>query len=168
MKNPVIRALCIAACILLLISLGWNIYAITNSGLTGAETFDCICLMLTAVFAIYYILAGAKKGEGTTYFRIFMVLYGFTVLEANFFFAELSSLVAMLNTLCFGCLSILFVAKNLGKKWSVALSLVVVACAIEQMIVYFDVATATNLLLALVALLMVFAKYADKAARGSK
>jgi len=168
MQNKVIKVLAIIACIALLVSLGANVYAISSLNETAQDTVSSISLMLTSVFAIYYILAGAKKGEGTTYFRVYMALFGLVMLLSILFYASYIGGFVVFMALSFGCLSILFVAKDLGVKWSVGLSLVVVVCGIIAMLVGPCLSSATHLLLSLVTLLMVCAKYADKKARGSK
>ena len=170
MQNKVIKILSVVACLLLLASLGANVFTLSNAGakMGAVGIISTIAFMLTAVFAIYYILAGAKKGEGSVYFRVFMAIFGLSLLIFNLMAGKMSGFTSATVTLSFGCLAILFVAKDLGIKWSVALSAIVVLCAIPAIVSFPHMATATYMLLALVTLLMVCAKYADKKARGSK
>ena len=170
MQNKVIRFLSIAACLLLLIALGANVFTLNTASaqIGAAGVISTIAFMLTAVFAIYYILAGAKKGEGSIYFRVFLALFGLSLFLINLLGQNLGGFSSTMVTLSFGCLAVLFVAKNLGFKWSVGLAALVVLCAIPAVISFPQMVTATYMLLALVLLLMVFAKYADKKARGSK
>ena len=170
MQNKVIRILSIAACVLLVVALGVNAFSLSSAAekMGAAGVISTIAFMATSVFAIYYILAGAKKGEGSAYFRIFMAMFGLSLLLVNLLAVNLGGFSSAMVTLSFGCLSILFVAKDLGFKWSVALSAIVVLCAIPAIVSFPHMATATYMLLALVTLLMVCAKYADKAARRRK
>lgn len=131
--------------------------------------------ILVCVFAIYYVVAGCKKEEGSLYFKAFMNLFALAMLIeiANLKVYTVFSVV--LFALSFGALTVLSGAENLGQKKSLKLSAVVAISGIAQFITFLKkdavttqtwIAIGTYFILALMCILMVYAKYQDKKARG--
>ena len=180
MSKKVITVLNVLASVLLLAAIFANllaIYAGVNKGsFTPYDYIVTISLVVTAVFAIYYVLAGCKKGEGSTYFKWFMWVFAIVQLIALLQHESMTTVTVMLITLSFGCLTVLSTAKDLGQAKSTLLAGIISVCAIAQFITAAVAGTigeawikiTTLTLLALTSLLMVCAKYADKKSRGSK
>ncbi len=180
MSKKVITALNILASVLLLAAIFANllaVYAGVNKGsFTPYDYIVTISLVVTAVFAIYYVLAGCKKGEGSTYFKWFMNVFALVQLIVLLQHANMTVVTVMLITLSFGCLTVLSTAKDLGQGKSSLLAGIVSVCAVAQFITATAAGTigsawikiASLTLLGLTSLLMVCAKYADKKSRGSK
>lgn len=180
MSKKVLTVLTVVASVLLLASIFANLFSVYVG--VSSDTFIpfdyvvAIALSIASILAVYYALTGCRKGEGSVYFRWFMFSLALVQLIALFQHASMSILTVLMLTISFGCLLVLFIAKDLGQKLSTLLAGIVSAAAVAQFIIAAATGTlavawvkiATLTLLALTALLMVFAKYADKKARGSK
>ena len=130
-----------------------------------------------AIFGVYYLLAGCKKGEGSRFFKSFMMTFAILIFISMPQAKDMSVAGVMLLMLQFGALCILCFGKDLGKAFSFALAWIVTVCSVLRIPVVIWLETpdqasilkvGTLLVLSCVTLLMVSAKYADKAARGRK
>jgi len=172
MTKKVIGALSGVASVAMLAAVCANVFVITKLLPGALDTVLSALLILTSVAGIYYILAGCKKKEGAAYYHWFMCLFAVCALISLVCISgdpEATACVAV----AYGCLCVLSVAKDLGKKKSLLFTVVVVLAAASQCLVTPSdrgdvICTWSVLVLSLTSLLMTFAKYADKASRGSK
>ena len=179
MRSKPIRVLMIIAAVLLLFCIYGNLCRITMGLEQGLGLICTICLILTCLFGVFYVASGYSK-PGAAYFTVFMALYGLSdLLSAAQLFLEQNSLpVALLQSLLFVCLLVLAVAKDPGQSKSVTVAAAGLLCALIAIVVAFFGAAVSSplelirpgtlLVLAFSSFLMVFAKYDDKKARGSK
>lgn len=137
----------------------------------------CVFRILVCTFAIYYVVAGCKKEEGATYFKAFMNLFALAMLLEIANLAAYTTFSVVLFALSFGSLTVLSCALDLGEKKSTLLAGIVAVTGAAQFISFtmMDsvgtvtwISIGTYLLLALMCILMVYAKYQDKKERGSK
>ena len=163
------------ASVLLFLALGLGIYGII-AGVTEFSGLILGMLLLTTLFGLYYVLAGCKKAAGIRYFGAFLNFFALSELFLLLGVGMGSRTALFLLTLCFAVLVLLAGARDLGRKKSICLSLlVIVLCAAcfgralsagtlaEDWQMY-----SVNLALAFSTYLMLLSKYADKATRGSK
>lgn len=135
---------------------------------------------------LYYIATGYKKSSANFY-KIFMYLYAFEAIYAtlsciitcsndvNAFVFILEILFNVFHVLLVSCLAFI---KNLGKKASIRLAEINVICAIASVILFGiiivkDISLFLDLylgsiLVAILALVFVIAKYENKGNRGAK
>ena len=176
MNNKKIKTLSIILAALLFVAVIGNIFLIMNN---RAAVWNVIAIteLLAMLFGVLYIWAGCSKDKGARFFTACMTL------QALVYFL-LISLVPntkfgmMLMLIKFGCLCLLSFAKDLGKKKSFTISLIYVAACVVSLFdgIRFDTFTfaslaslisrTENLILAVSTILMVTAKYYDKAERG--
>jgi len=126
-------------------------------------------LMLTSMFGAYYLILGCKKGIASIFYVCFMGATAFCDLLALYNVAKLDAIfmavsIAACTVLCF--------SKDLGQKKSYGFAL---AALVAKIVVFvfalintgFSMNVTASIILAVVALFMVYAKYFDKAQRGS-
>lgn len=175
MENKLIKVLSVVFALLLLFGMGVCIYCIVMSGENTVNIAECIGLAVVAAFGIYYILAGCKKGEGSTYFRWFVNMFALVEILPLLQHDTMSVVSVIMLTIGFGSLTVLSVGRDLGKGKSLLLSGIVIAITMIDLVTTIIrspenvvVLVVIHLLLAITTMFMVFAKYADKKARGSK
>ena len=147
---------------------------------------DCF-MLVTVIFAVFYAFIGYKKAAAK-YYHWFMVSYTIAIgVNLSFYIRNdiLNKDLVVWGLPIFGMMCILSVAKDLGKKNSMILGIVVLIGSVAAIVVSLMYApgiyrggNTTNLQaiyrigvqisLAVIMNLMIIAKYKDKAARGSK
>jgi len=179
MNSKSLNILNIFAMILLVALCVANVVVMLQAGEASMNTVYSIGIVLTGIFAVYYILAGCKKIGGKGYFKCFLLLYAIVSLfpavigicgEPVGVFGIVSYIVTAvpLFVLAFGL--------DLGKKKSLILGGIVVVSVVCRVIFTlcaglfsdFMFEILSDLLLSLNLILMIFSKYDDKASRGSK
>ncbi len=137
---------------------------------------NIVFYVLAILSAVFYCLYGYKKSAAKFFFltTVFMLLTEFTAVIVNVSYTEV--LPAVFGVVACCCLSVLSFSKDLGKTKSFAFSWIV-ACVYLLNTINFVINWGTaylvtiafnNLSIAVIFLLMVYAKYQDKAARGTK
>jgi len=172
-KNSM-KIISITNLILLLVSIYANILGIIEDNSTIQYIFN-----LSAIaFALHYYFVGYKK-KGNKYYRLFAGFLALKEMAAITYIAineEVPAFTFIVLLLCFGICLIIAVAKDLGKKLSLALAISQIVISIITLafvainVRYISVITynATRLLLASTLMLMVYVKYIDKETRGTK
>ncbi len=173
MQNKAIKALSVVFAVLLLVGMGVCVYCIAMNSANSINVAEAIGLAVTAAFAIYYILAGCKKGEGSTYFRWFVNMFALVEVLPMILHEDMLISSVLSLAIAFGCLTVLSVAKDYGQKKSTLLTFVVIAATLIDLLSSLNSSAnvllmiGVHLLLAVTTLFMVCAKYADKKSRGS-
>jgi len=123
--------------------------------------------------AIYYCLSNHEKTAGKAYI-VFCAVYAVTELLKLFLRGQSGiSIVVITPALVFASLVVLCLAKDLGKKKSYILALLVVALSVVDLIYVivnsYDAIMymSQNIILSICLFMMVYAKYKDKELRGS-
>jgi len=175
MKNNVIPKWLSALNIILLIAGAVLDVYLTVTVLKGQKTAmaSSIALACACCFGLLYAVYGYQK-DVATYAKWF---YGvFAIAEASKFYMlkEANDVILLPTIIAFACLSVFAIAKDLGKEKSKSLCLTTLVCAIASPVYYlvmgnqdFALVTVTEVILAFVLTIMIFAKYKDKEARGS-
>jgi len=159
---------------LLLVSIYANILGIVKDN----NSLQYIFNLLAIIFALAYCFIGYKK-KGNLYYRLFS---GFLALKEMMaimhigVYETVPGYTFIIFTICYGVYLLLAVAKDLGKELSLVLTLVNVILSafsfayVAMNVQYISVITynSTRLVLTLVLLIMVYAKYNDKKVRGTK
>ena len=175
MNRKRIKVLSVILAVLLIAAIICNVFLIVNNR-PGVWNVIAITELLAMLFGLFYIFAGCTKEKGACFFIISMIL------QALVYFLLISLVPnewysVMMMLVRFGCLCLLSFAKDLGKKKSYGIAIIyVVTCVLSLFKAFsFDTMTfasiaslisrAENLALAVSTLLMVAAKYLDKAER---
>ncbi len=176
MQNKLIKVLSIICALLLLVGMGVCVYdtAMNENGFTNC--LQPILLAVTSAFGVYYVLAGCKKGEGSTYFKWFVNMFALAIFLALINHSEMHIVHVLLVAIGFGALTVLSCALNLGQKKSTLLAVIILAVMVIRMILccsegldtYILIRVGVQLVLGITTLVMIGAKYADKKSRGSK
>jgi len=171
--------LLIALSITTMIYIGWYTFACDYFAL-AIVTNSLLCLIL--IDAMYYCVQGYKKKDAKSFnlFSIlFMIATGLNVFNMVYHAIYAKAIIedtisiAML-LISFGALNVLSFAKDLGKKKSYCfVSIVIVASAINTIVQYFIAPEAIlcafgAVIAAVIYFIMIYGKYIDKQARGSK
>ena len=137
---------------------------------------DSIVCIAALVFGLFYSLKGYKK-DAAAYYKLFMyLLLVSSLMSLSTIVVKFNALMLICNIIIFVCVVALAVANNLGESKSNNCALIILIC---DLIKFFYIVAKTNdmpaiaggfgnLALACVLCVFVSAKYADKAARGSK
>ncbi len=148
-----------------------------------ASAFNFLALFA----ALFYILRGCKK-DAAKYFKYFVA--AFTIAEAvniislciatsTVFSAKILALIFVFDIALLIFLLIVLLKKDLGAKKTISMGLIIAILSIVDFVKGIIVSTAagtpnealigfTTLALGLTMLFMIYAKYKDKAARGTK
>lgn len=178
MNNKKIKTLSVILAALLFVAVIGNIFLIVNN---RAAVWNVIAIaeLLAMLFGVFYILVGCAKERGARFFTACMTL------QALVYFLLISLVPnakfgVMMMLIKFGCLCLLSFAKDLGKKKSFTIAIIYVATCVVSLFegLRFDTFTfaslaslisrTENLILAVSTILMVAAKYYDKAERGKQ
>ena len=176
MNYKKIRIVSAILAVLLIAAVMGNIFLIMNN---RAAVWNVIAIaeLFAMLFGLFYVFVGCTKETGAPFFIVCMILQALVY----FLLVSLvpnSTFGVMLMLIKFGCLCLLSFAKDLGKKKSFTISFIYVAACVISMFEGIRPETFTpaalasliarteNLILAVSTLLMVAAKYYDKAARG--
>lgn len=143
----------------------------TNMSVLGS--LDYVCTMLTLLFAALYFMMGFKK-DAAPYYKLFAWMFAISTCVFVLAVRTMPIVFVIIGLINYAILSILAVAKDLGKKKSFILciiSIVVSAAAIVLFCILNAgsvITMASKLLLSVLLFVMVNAKYADKGIRGTK
>ncbi len=165
-------------CVLLLIAIfciGMSIVdAAGGEGLLVSDYFASVCIILTAIFGIYYTIVGCKKVGGAKYYVWYMGALAVCDLVAIAGAANYPAVGTLALALSIASCTVLCFAKDLGQKKSTAFALVALIAKVVVLFITlivkhtFSMLISASTLLAVVAMFMVCAKYYDKSTRGSK
>ena len=169
-----------------LISLVANYYSLFAEGVSVISRFANCFTVISVLCGLMYFVYGAAK-NAAAYYKIFVLSFAGVALfsvasvaydAANSGKAGKAAVLALVYGLLFGMLVGLFSGKDLGKKktWILAAAsvVIVVGTFVYSLIENGGLSQMEagrvfgHLDLALMLLFMVYAKYADKASRGSK
>ena len=130
-----------------------------------------ITVILVLVAALFYCLLGYSK-PASPFFKIFLYLFTFYAFVSAVFSAQY--LIQFVSIIQFGILCALSLSINLGKKRSYIYTMLFIACAIIKNIIFavggpsgISANLISELILMMILGIMVYAKYQDKAARGT-
>jgi len=160
--------------VLLLVSIYANYIGIVNNNADIQYILNLVAIAL----ALVYCFVEYKK-NGNLYYRLFsgfLAVKEMVVLAHVGVYEDVPAFTFFVFTICFGVYLLIAVAKDLGKVLSMVLAginIVLSAIAFAFVAVnaqYIDVITynSTRVVLTLVLMVMVYAKYKDKSNRGSK
>ncbi len=135
---------------------------------------------LTFVFALIYCFMGYKKNTAV-HFKLFCgvyILYALTTIYGKivYIIAGKSNIASVIPAIAI-CIMLWLIAfvENLGKVKSMSLAIAVVACEVINVLLSLNkidtpylITLIAKVALAVVFTLMIYAKYLDKASRGSK
>ena len=165
-------------CVLLLIAIfciGMSIIdAVGGEGVLVSDYISAVCLILTAIFGIYYTIVGCKKAGGAKYYVWYMgalAICDLITIADTSNYPVVGTLALAISVACY---TVLCFAKDLGKKKSLSFAYVAFATKVVFLVVMlvskapFTMLIASSVLLAAVVVFMVYAKYYDKSTRGSK
>ena len=129
---------------------------------------DTVSVILASIAALVYCLAGYKK-EASIFFKTFVYLFVFYAFVTTFMGAS-----QLFTVIEFGLLCALALSFNLGKTRSYIYTGLLIICSIvKNIILAVDMglssanASVSEFLLVIILGIMVYAKYQDKAARGT-
>jgi len=173
-KNVIPKWLSALNVILLIAGAALDVY-LTVTVLKGQQTAmaSSIALACACCFGLLYAVYGYQK-DVATYATWF---YGvFAIAEASkFYLIKEYDGILLPTIIAFACLSVLAIAKNLGKEKSRSLCILILVAAICSAGYYlimgqpvYALIGTTEIILSFVLLIMMIAKYKDKEARGSK
>ena len=183
-KKPVLFWVTLAVSIVIgLVSLVANYYSLFAEGISLISRFANCFTVVSVLCGLMYFVYGAAK-NAAVYFRIYMISFAgvalFSIASLAYDIADpaKSAVLTLLYGAVFGMLIALFVGKDLGKKKSFAMTVAVLAVFVG-LLVYSLIENKGlsqleagrvfgHLDLALMLVFMTYAKYADKASRGSK
>ncbi|MBQ0026351.1 MAG: hypothetical protein KBS79_03160 [Lachnospiraceae bacterium] len=176
--------------ILLLASLAFCVIAMiknpADTSAMGTNPFTTVCdvlKILMLAFGLVYMLMNYSKNASVIYKVFFVVLFIGTFIQAVYSAStpNYSVYKTVLNLIPVAAIAVLAVAKDLGKKNTMLLTIVFVLCRLVLLINYIinisDYGTGAvgilstgvaNLLIALTTGVMVIGKYLDKTERGTK
>lgn len=164
--------------VLILAAIIVNIFLMPQESEMGIEYVllkiaDCAACLA----ALLYCAAGFRK-ESSRFFLLFGILYLISVMMQLFPRAmeldrTFSSILLYASGLCaFGVMCVFTVAKNLGRKKSLILALILFVCSVLDVFLVADYALMVKsgvpgkVILSLLFLVMNIGKYRDKVARG--
>ena len=163
--------------ILVIGSIVWTIYSMFTAAPPDGHVLESeaihVLTLIPMLGALLYCATGYKKSSAG-YFNLFIYLYTAVVFATSLFIRTGPIFLSVFSIISFGILCVLAIAKDVGKKKSFVLCGLNMFLAIIRIIAYF-ITTGQfpggmfgNLLLAGILGLMVYAKYADKTARGTE
>ena len=178
-KNATYKAILIFNLLCIVAALVLCALSIVDATSNLAQQIACLFQIAALIYAAYYVFAGFTK-DAAKYYKTFAAIFALAQI------ASLSSLSAnansyfgsLLSALTLGLILVLFLSKNLGKKTSLILCGILVVVVVLSLIaalveggfttgaVIFPIIA--RFVLAALLGIMTFAKYIDKAARGSK
>ena len=169
---------------LLIAVLMLNVYKIIFLPLSPLKLVDALGKIAALVFGLIYVLRDYRKKAAGDYkgYLTVLLLSGLLSFSADILSAKEAIFSgAYLSTILvgFSCILIVFLLliKDLGKSKSLIIAYLNIAAAavvmIRSLVLYsaqlpYLVTTISGMLLAVITLEFVYAKYADKASRGSK
>ncbi len=133
-----------------------------------------IAEIITLLFVSFYCLSGYKKKsagmfKGSLVFRLISVALGLCIaIQFKQIFTIIVSIIVL------ACLTMLLFIKDLGKRKSMVLTGLMIVATVASLVYFcaaaegFIGAHITSILLSVIFFIMVYAKYKDKEARGTK
>ncbi len=178
-KDQVKKVLYVVVPVLFIAVIIFTVLASKRSGENGLSTASFITISEMAVMAIlscYYVLVGCNKEDGSAFFKLYMFVFGLFELVTLTNHANQTNLEVIMIALRIACIAVLSQAKDLGEKKSVCFGSVIIAASLVEAVSCFSQGFSTSALvgifaevmLEVVCLFMIIAKYADKKERGSK
>lgn len=133
-----------------------------------------IALACACCFGILYAVYGYKK-DVATYALWFYGVFAIAV-ASKLWFLKAHDGIFLPTVVSFACLAVLAIARDLGKSKSMTLCVVNLIAAVALPVyylmngidVYYVLVFVTEAILSVVLLIMMYAKYQDKASRDSK
>ena len=182
MKLSSKKVLMIVQLVLIAVPACMSLWALTITKGVGTGMLADIFTLAALVFAILYIVNGCTK-EDARFYKSFLIAYALALLADGSFKCKYFGNGYLCFT-AYGILCILCVAENLGKKKSLIMGWIVVICTAlvlgstliltpgvlrggDEMSTQSVIRAGANFSMALIMLIMIFAKYKDKEARGS-
>lgn len=175
--KPIYKVILVFNLLLIAAAVVLSIIGICGEGATATRIISAVLRLIALLFAGFYILSGYRKGSAK-YYNLFGIIYMFSVvLEiisclANTAFAMdiICSALIFIDLLALTCI------KNLGKSKSFVLCgilvLLQIVCAvlvyIESDPIIVKIEMFMGIDLACLFGIMTYAKYLDKAERGTK
>ncbi len=143
---------------------------------TGMQALFSLCNIVVAVFGAAYLLTGATKNPGSKLFKIYLIL---NAVSSFLLFVQKDMPIDanMIFAIYFGGFCVLAMAHDLGEVKSFIIAIVIaVLYAIAFFLRIASVPTTflaalghiARLVIALSVVIIIWAKYADKKARGTK
>ncbi len=188
LKKRASSPIAIVIYILVFVQIVASVYLTANN----AAVPDILAAFITVIgkiFALVYFARGFGKDD-SKYYRGYFLIGAVTYIIDDFFliFAEsgpvsnaASMIYLLIEMICYGNMLVIGLSKDIGKKWSLALVLINLAIYVAELVYYCatcDLQTMDGLRWvigyvlwvagAVVSVLMVVAKYRDKAQRGTK
>ena len=180
-KNSLYKALLIVNLICLLVGVLAMISIIVGPTANIYMRISGIFVLLALVFAAYYILMGYQKADAKFY-KLFQTFFGFAqlvaILDIGITVGEY--LPVLISCLLFGLFIYMVLIKNLGKQRSQILCLVIFVLSVLDLLAGVSKVPCTDMygtlvlirniakiLLTIMFCIMTYAKYLDKAARGT-
>jgi len=159
------------------------VFGIVVNFITMADSWNIplrIIDTIACILALFYCMKGYSK-NAAVYFNAFCIAYCISLMIPIFLVAGMyeagsfiPTVALALRLVTFACAGIFVVASDLGKKKSYILAGIMLACSL--ILIVFAKGMGTNVYLgmigknalAIVFSIMVYAKYKDKEARGTK
>lgn len=154
-------------------TLGINLYAVTVEGTPLYLIITSVCLMATALCGAVYVFTGYTKARSAVAFSCFTLAYAVSELVGISGLGELSIPEAYLLAVGFGFALVLGLGKDLGKTLSTVFALVIVLTSALRLVLSLvsgtgavsNIVIASKIILGASLLMLVIAKYYDKAMR---
>lgn len=162
--------------VLILGCMAWTVRSIIRNPVSeeikSALMIFSVLVLLLLVFSLAYRLGGYKK-DAALYFMGYIHLYALTTLVAALGLRSIADVhLPLCETLSFGILCAMAIAKDLGRRKSFILCGVLILCKLMVVVVTLVNKAAvtggivSDILLAVMLGIMVYAKYEDKKSRG--
>jgi len=159
----------------------FNIIDIANNQLGIGYTICLLAETISIILAVFYCLSGYKKSSAVLFKSVVFTRWiaSAVALYLQYQSAETSAFTNtsyLLALVFFACLSVFAIAKDIGKPRSITMAIIMICVPVIETIylialVGFNPAIfrfLSYILLSIIFLLMVYAKYKDKEARGTK
>jgi len=175
-KNATYKVILIVALICIVAALVESAICVSNAAFGVTMQVVCVCNIAALIYAAFYILAGYNK-DNANFYKIFGAIYALAQIVDLAFLGTVNAgyVVMLFAALILAAILVLVFSKDLGKQKSMTICIVLVAltaaltiCAASGVLVEVVGMYWVKLVLACLYTLMTFAKYVDKAARGSK
>jgi len=163
--------------LLIIGGIAWTVYSMNYVAPPVGYELEYIIIhaftLVVLLVELSYGITGYKKSS-SLFFSITVFLYAALAMSNTLLVRQGPFFLPLLSIISFGTLCVLAFAKDLGKKKSYAFCLINLASSVIRIVLYKVVAGTVlgamfgNLLLAITLCIMIYAKYADKAARGTK
>ena len=175
--KPIYKVILVFNLLLIAAAVVLSIIGICGEGATATRIITTVIRLVALLFAGFYILSGYRK-DAAKYYKLFGFLYMLTMVSG--IISGIFNTTSALNVICdvlivIGILALAF-AKDLGRTKSFVICAVLVVLQIVLvLLVYFAGDPAVVKIISFIGIdlaclygIMTFAKYLDKAERGTK